>query len=307
MSTSYEITEKLEARNISYNISEKTRVLMLVKEAIGEISKDSRFPYGLGPKLQKEIKATCASYINQAYYKLKKYSHGKHAKDFFGFREFSSVCRSDLNKFLLSKGYNRGAPRWERDACNKMIYQLKKLPDGGVVLIFGSPAPLSASKKNYNMICDDNLEVFHAAKFTSNKGGIIVIGDLVNEEKAAMKCQDLRELNSIANYFRILIGPATAPILESMIRKLAKNYSLVKVIIMTSGIWKHSDTNKFLRPNLANYDLNFERASIKITNEFDNVHIIAMARGIEVGHGFSVVHVHKGEQSFVPKPNLPEI
>jgi len=246
------------------------------------------------------------SYIINNYNRLKTILHGNVSKDFFGFREFTVVGRSERNKEIMSRGYGRGAPLWERDACNKLIFGLEKLPYGGIALIFGSPAPLSVSRKNYNHICDDNLEVIHIAKFTTDEPGIIMIGDLVNDEKAIKKCQDFKELNSISSFFRVLKGPVTAPVLKRVVTQLAKQYPLVKVIIMTSGVWKHSTTNKLLKPELAKYDLNFERASHEITKEFDNVHVLAMSREGN-SYGFTIVHVHKGKQSIIPKPRLKYI
>lgn len=306
MAQSYDITEEIKPKSVSYKITEITRITMRLQEILGDVEKDDKLPYGYGLFLKEKIDADYA-YVNQAYHRLKTYLHGSPSREFFGFREFTMVQRSERNKFIMSQGYGRGCPAWERDACNKLICGLKKLPDGGIALIIGSPAPLSVARKNGNLISDDNLEVIHIAKYTTKYPGIIIIGNLVNDTKATQKCHDFKELNSISSSFRVFKGPVTAATLKRIIKKLAKEYPLVKVILMTSGLWKHSNTHKIQRPELAKYDLNFYRASLDITNKFNNVHILAMARGSEPGYGFSVEYVHKGKQSTIPKPESKSI
>lgn len=220
--------------------------------------------------------------------------------------------RTKLNYMCLEDKQYRDSPRHEAIACDKMTKFIVRggMPFGGYALYIGTPAPFSASDQfNYRMTCTDNFEVAIMLKNTSDQSKIVV-GDLINPEKALLKAQEWKSLSSTncctVELMKVHRDTYKSEIHSAMFR-MAKQLP-VKVVLMNSGVWTFCEaTRQRYQKMFPDIDFNrisfdFETPSMELSNRFDNLHILAMTRdpGEDDYRNFVVKYIHKGEVKIIP-------
>lgn len=218
---------------------------------------------------------------------------GQLTKSENGLREVTLPYRDPgIMEVLINNHHGRGSPRHEKIACDILCYALLNiLPKGGIALIIGTPTPISIAKAYYNMFCIDNYEVAIIVKHTTEYDTELIIGDTVNRAKALFKVQFWKALNS-TNNFRVYMGKVDKHTYKKHIERLTVLYPLVKVILMTSGVWKGCKPTTYKY----NLDCNFEEPSIELTSKYKGLHILAMTRGENKNmYNFPIRYLHDGK------------
>jgi len=192
----------------------------------------------------------------------------------------------------------------ETPICDKIINFLNgdKLPCGGVGLLTGTPSPLSLLKKimegdktMYNSsIIWDNLEVANILQKTTHKSLRITVGNAYDKIKAEAKAYLWRSLVHFGPIVKT--GRVDSASFENDIRNLVERYSLVKVVLLTSGVWKHSARSRQKYPGL---DLKFETPAIKLTRKYKNLHILAMCKKSR-SFDFELRYLHNSQNIVLP-------
>jgi hypothetical protein len=96
------------------------------------------------------------------------------------------------------------------------------------------------------------------------------IGDAVNKEKAEEKARNWKDKEFMYGV-DIRVGPVVKTTYKDEIEKLIPKYNLVKVILMTSGSWEGTYSNRKY-----GLDLNFKDPSIELANKYSHLYILAM-------------------------------
>ena len=181
----------------------------------------------------------------------------------------------------------------ETPVCDKIVNILygNVLPSGGVGLLIGTATPLCVLKKDmYSKIIDDNLEVARALLKTTSRPLRIVVGNAKSRVKANEKAYLWK---SFMNCRTIIKTDKVDKVsFEYHIKNLVKKYHLVKVILLTSGVWKHRQPSQKTHGDL---DLRFEVAAIKLTRRYSNLHILAMCKNNSYGFDLRYLHRNRNE------------
>jgi hypothetical protein len=252
--------------------------------------------------------------INNCLIKIRG-QYGKHPlkSDYRGIR-ITRPIRTKLNYDCLNNNMIRMMPRQENIVCTTIeLALMDMLPRGGRALLIGTPTPFSACPINgkYELTCDDNLAVARMLRNTTEVPGIIVIGNGIDKEKALLKAQEFKSLGSTYN-FEIILDVVDSDTFRYYVEFLARTQEAenkpAKVVLLNSGVFKNSDSTyrryqeKF--PGL-NLNLDFETPSIVLTKQYKNLHILAMARGIESNPNiFSLLYIHHGIIDIVKLSNI---
>lgn len=206
---------------------------------------------------------------------------------------------SDLQTYCLSNGLYRSSNS-ETAACKKIIAAMKSLvPRGGKGMLIGTPTAFCASQSmNNNLFITDNFEVATILKFTTDVPITIVIGNAINADKATLKAQHWRS-NSTTKDSIIHIDRIDRFSYYRYVSNFASGGDKCKVILLTSGIWKDSYVSKRKREKkgMPYLNLDYETPSNKLTNEYPNLHILAMTK--ELVHGFSIRYLNNGKHDLL--------
>jgi len=199
--------------------------------------------------------------------------------------EFVEIKRASiipLHQICIDNDFIRSSPKTERHVCDVMCNAIiRTLPFGGRALLIGTPTAVAACENQEtrcDVILDDNKEVAICLIRTTDQQMIIIVGSGIDEEKARRKVRDWKSYSSTRNC-KVLMGVVDSESFRREVEKLAieqknKN-SIAKVALLTSGVWIDNPQTKKKRGKL---DCNFEQPSIELTNEYDNLHILAMTR-----------------------------
>lgn len=215
---------------------------------------------------------------------------------------FVSNKRRPMNELLYSQKQFRKAPRKELTCCLTMSNALMNiLPQGGLPLLIGTPAPFSVDPSNYYLrTSDDNLMVANTLHLTSEYRGEIIVGSGIDNEKAIDKALEWDGLASITNNFIIKIGivdcETYAHHIKRLLRICNKHNTFLKAVLMTSG-----KTQGFAEKNgTPILDCNFLGVSRKLIEEHSNLHILLMATGqngeFNKTYSFQVLYMHNGQE-----------
>lgn len=304
----YQANVILPERKIILNVTPKHYNSILLKDELknqGMFIKD-RFKQGDIIKLSNKLNINEVD-IYQIITRLRKQQGIKINSKKSRFKEIEIGSRTPINYLVLADKQYRAGPRLERTACDTFIHALTNVvPYGGISLIIGTPAIFSACPEgNYISLCMDNLEVAIIAKLTTQVPGLIVIGNCINHKKAMSKATEWKS-NNITNKFKVLVGPVVRDTLYYHIKLLAKKYKLVKVILMTSGVWEDTISTRNKRkkdfPHLPPLDFNFEAACKQAVKDYDNVHILAMAKGYNPPHQMTIKYLHRETYKDIEMP-----
>jgi len=206
------------------------------------------------------------------------------------------VKRSKHNAILEAckkSGFWRQANA-EGPACETMEkFILNKLPKGGHGLIIGTALPFFASNhpKGKETIYDDEYAVSQILRMTCDSM-TIVIGNGVSRKKAQKKADTLDRLYTMRKA-RIIVDAVNRDSYSRWITKLIEQYSICKVLLITSGSWEGSaySYKKF------GFDVNFQAPSKYLTSRYSNLHILALRM---VGtYKFDVLYVHNGVERVI--------
>ena len=190
-------------------------------------------------------------------------------------------------------GMGRELPNHNRAASDKIIYALENiLPKGGGGLFLGTPTPFATSNhpKN-NMFLLDELEVASILKLKCETPPVILIGDLVNPEKAQLKA-DWWKGNNITCNFEVIVGPVDRDSYNGKISEMVNESPLLKVVFMASGSWVCcKDTKKKY-----GQDFNFKSPSEYLYKKgrHPNLHLLAMVWN---GTEFDILYLNNGNIS----------
>jgi len=212
----------------------------------------------------------------------------------------SSDMNTDIQDYCLDNELYRGAPTKEAEACDaisKKIIDLMIKYGKGVSLLIGTPSPYSASKnKNYPALCSDNLMIANSMNLTS-KLLTIVVGDAINKKKAELKGYQWRAINTLRKAI-VMLDIVDAINYYKHVEILASTHpnEPIKVVLLNSGVWYYNYNTKLKYQTEYNcyLDLNFEKPSLKLTEKYDNVHILAMCYNGK-SYGFDVRYLHKNK------------
>lgn len=172
-------------------------------------------------------------------------------------------------------------------------FAVRNLPMIGAGLLFGTPGPFFASKnKNLsNTIIDDEGCLGHMLMLTCDSVTVIV-GDVIDSVKAKIKADHWRSLDSMRGAI-VKEETADRDSYTCWITRLVEKYSVCKVILLTSGSWNGSPES-FKKYGL---DVNFRAPSIRLTEMYQNLHILALRRIGE--YAFDAVYVHNGFEKVI--------
>jgi len=189
----------------------------------------------------------------------------------------------------LDNNFIRSSPSKEAFACKLIIKQLRILPEGGAGMLIGTPTPFCISHHpKYNKhILDDNLEVAHILKYTTDHL-TIVIGNGIDKAKAEAKADLWKRLFSFSNA-DIKIESVNRDSYTRLLTIMSERNSLCKIVLMTSGSWGQS---KKILDKYNWIDTNFKTPSEYLTSIYPNLHILAMTVG--AGYIFGVKYLHNG-------------
>lgn len=276
-------------------------------------NKVERVPYGIIPKIAKE-KGYPVKDIRYSINRLKAFMPcgyvptGPEVPERFVRYEVTgdSGKVSKMAMVALEDNLKRGVASLEIGACDTIGHALlDKLPPGGFGIYIGTPALFCASESDSNnMLLDDNLEVYIMLKNTTTDDyPLVVIGGIVNPEKANVKAEQFKRTQSSHNS-KVMVVYLDANEFYDIIREecLKPNRPLVKVVFQASGIWSFSSVTQAKYPGL---NLNFKDAAKKLTSEFSNLHILAMVR--EMQFGFDIRYLHNGDDVVLPRWKHPSI
>jgi len=218
-----------------------------------------------------------------------------------GYKEVYRTSETELREICLKAGLIRNSPDKEAAACATIMKYIKELPNGGAGIILGTPTAFCASlNRNYPMLIMDNFETAIVLKHYTSIPLTIVIGNAINEKRAQVKAQHWKS-NNITNSSTIIVDKVDSYSFYNYISKFAEKHSLVKVILMTSGVWIYCKrTRSRYKKKYGiddSLDLNFERPSIELTNKYKNLHIFAMTKETKVG--FDIRYLHDGKNEIV--------
>ena len=201
--------------------------------------------------------------------------------------------RVDFQNICLENNLLRKNPSKEVLACRTMTNALiRKLPIGGIGLMIGTPAPFCAAAIEKNkLFLVDNLEVAIALRATTDEPPSMIIGNIIDPVKAEIKAQHWRSNNS-TNDFKISTEPVDRDSYFFHLTMLAQNNDLVKVVLLTSGLWSGSQRTR----KKYGFDTNFRDPSIYLTSRYPNLHVLAMTMGRDNRtYVFQVKYVHDGK------------
>jgi len=203
----------------------------------------------------------------------------------------SSIKKSPTNnlvKLFKKFGIERQSPNQNRIASDTILKHLMTIPFGGIGLLIGTATPFAVSNtSNNDLLLTDELDIAITLRTTCHfTPPVIVIGNLISPEKAKLKGEFWRNNNSTCNS-KIIVGPVDRDYYTMHITRLVEKHSLVKVVLMTSGVWK------FSKPSRKKYghDFNFRSPSLALTKIYPNLHILALVMSANI---FKVHHVNKG-------------
>lgn len=207
-----------------------------------------------------------------------------------------------LHDFLIANRLFRASLK-ETPICDKIVRVLHGrdrciIPPGGVGLLIGTPTPLCLLTKTKNLnssIIFDNLDVARALLETTQEALRIIIGNAIDKDKANAKAYLWRSFM----YCKTLIKTDKIDInsYEYYIKDLLKRYKLVKVILLTSGVWKQTQQSKKKHAGL---DLRFEIPSVQLTTKYSGLHILAMCRRAS-SFDFDLRYLHAGRNIVLNK------
>lgn len=214
--------------------------------------------------------------------------------------EFVEIKRPSiipLHQICIENNFIRNSPKTERHACDVMCNAIiRTLPIGGKALLTGTPTAIAACENQEtrcDTILDDNKEVAICLIRTTDEQMIISVGTGMDEEKGRRKAIDWKSFSSTRGC-KVVIGIVDSESFKREVEKLAieqkKKNSIAKVVLLTSGVWVDNLQTKTKRGKL---DCNFEQPSIELTNEYDNLHILAMTR--EGLFKYYVRYLHNGK------------
>ena len=197
-----------------------------------------------------------------------------------------NMCRdNNLTRKLANK---------ERESCDLICKALMNyLPKGGAGMLIGTPTMFCANNTpNNNLLLTDNFEVASILKWTTAVPMNIVIGDAVDWKKASLKAYHWTR-NNTTNRCRITTAPVTAETFEGYIESLVWCLPLVKVVLMTSGVWKCCKTTR----RKYDFNFNFRAPAKRLTKKHKNLHILAMT--YDGSRHFNVRWLRHGKDTLV--------
>ena len=215
---------------------------------------------------------------------------------------------TDVHRYLIRFKMFR-ASLLETPICDKIVDVLNKetlFPSGGAALLFGTATPECVLEKNPTRIITDNLDVGKAMYRTTYEISripmLIVVGNAEDEDKAEQKVYLWRS----HMWSNVVVKPDIVDknSFEYTIKRMVKRHkhTLVKVVLLTSGVWKHRHQSQKKHGKL---DLRFEMAAIKLTRKYSNLHILAMCKNNS--YGFDLRHLHNNRNEVIYKNGMKEV
>lgn len=253
----------------------------------------TKYKYVIRQNISKHLVENVAKQISKEVYKSKK-RRGKQVilKTSPSVHDAMDQKIEEFKQYLLDNSQVRDMPTKEANACKRIVDVVNNvLPPGGSGMMIGTQAPFSVSTvSTYPYVSSDNLEVALSVRSTTDVPPVMIIGSGVSEEKALFKVGMWSVLNSTKD-FKYIVSVVDRVSFTHFVTKEAEKdrTALLKVILMASGPWK-GDPQTLKRREL---DLNFKNPSEFLTQQYPNLHIVAMVMDAAC-RGFIVRHIHRG-------------
>jgi len=278
----YHLITAKKRKNIKKKKSVSSSIVKLL-EAKGLVLTD-RISTAIINEIATEINRRPTTVRNAIYTARKKISFTRIPNE-----KLKRETKNDLVSMVRTLNIIRKMPNQNRASSTKIINALHyKLPLGGAALLTGTPTPVAVSDnpKN-NCLLTDELEIAASLNVTTDPDikPEIIIGDLVSPDKSHMKGQ-LWLRNNTTNSWPISVGPVDRNSLTRHIVRLAEKHSLLKVVLVTSGVWDCcSSTQKKY-----GHDFNFRSPCEYLVSVYPNLHILTMK--LVNGHQFQVLYLN---------------